>query len=184
MSESDVRYDVLVESALRGVVRQILDNVGEDGLSGEQHFYVTFRTGDEGVEVPEYLRKRYPAEMTIVLQYQFYGLEVNDAQFAVTLTFNNVPERLVIPFEAITVFADPSVNFALQFQGLDQDGEDEDDDRDALPGGPVAVEDLDTGADPDALESAMGDGDGEEGDEDGEEKTGEVVSLDQFRKNR
>ncbi|MBV6632055.1 MAG: hypothetical protein KI792_03365 [Alphaproteobacteria bacterium] len=179
MSESDVRYDVLVESALRGVVRQILENVGEDGLAGEQHFYVTFRTGDAEVEVPEYLRKRYPAEMTIVLQYQFYGLEVTDSQFAVTLTFNNVPERLVIPFEAITVFADPSVNFALQFQGLDQDDED-DADGDALPTGPVAVDDMGEPVeiDPDAP-AAEG-----EGDEDDEEKTGEVVSLDQFRKNR
>ena len=113
MSGADFRYDVLVENALRTVVRQVLEQVSENGLTGEQHFYITFRTGDDGVAVPDYLRKRYPAEMTIVLQYQFYGLEIAPDHFAVTLTFNNVPERLEIPFEAITVFADPSVNFAL-----------------------------------------------------------------------
>ena len=111
-----MRYDVLVEDALRGVVSKVLQTVAEQGLNGEQHFYITFRTADSGVEVPEYLRKRYPAEMTIVLQYQFYGLEITDEYFTVTLTFNNVPERLVIPFASITVFADPSVNFGLQLK--------------------------------------------------------------------
>jgi uncharacterized protein len=146
----------------------VLEKVGEDGLTGEQHFYVTFRTGFEGVEVPDYLRKRYPAEMTIVLQYQFYGLEVHPDHFAVTLTFNNVPERLVIPFEAITVFADPSVNFALQFQGLDQDDD----------------EDEEGGEDGESAEAADTEEAEVELDENGEPKSGEVVSLDHFRKNR
>ena len=86
MSDTDMRYDVLVEDALRGVVSKVLQTVAEQGLNGEQHFYITFRTADSGVEVPEYLRKRYPAEMTIVLQYQFYGLEITDEYFTVTLT--------------------------------------------------------------------------------------------------
>ncbi len=175
MSESDIRYDVLVENALRGVVSKVLEKVGEDGLVGEQHFYITFRTADPGVDVPEYLRKRYPSEMTIVLQYQFYGLEITSDHFAVTLTFNNVPERLVIPFEAITVFADPSVNFALQFQGLDQDEDDEHDGE--------ADEAKLTAALAEA-EAILEGEDASEADEDGEEKTGEVVSLDSFRKNR
>ena len=175
MSESDIRYDVLVENALRGVVAKVLEKVGEDGLTGEQHFYITFRTADPGVDVPEYLRKRYPSEMTIVLQYQFYGLEITSDYFAVTLTFNNVPERLVIPFEAITVFADPSVNFALQFQGLDQDDEDEHDGDADEAKLTAALAEAEA-----ALEKGTGDDDGT----DGEEKTGEVVSLDSFRKNR
>ena len=170
MSDTDMRYDVLVEDALRGVVSKVLQTVAEQGLNGEQHFYITFRTADSGVEVPEYLRKRYPAEMTIVLQYQFYGLEITDEYFTVTLTFNNVPERLVIPFASITVFADPSVNFALQFQGLDQD-DDEDDDGETPEAGSISEIDGD-------------DTDGDDGDKvEGEEKTGEVVSLDNFRKN-
>ncbi|MEO0392845.1 MAG: ClpXP protease specificity-enhancing factor SspB [Pseudomonadota bacterium] len=174
MSESDIRYDVLVENALRGVVAKVLEKVGEDGLTGEQHFYITFRTGDPGVEVPEYLRKRYPSEMTIVLQYQFYGLEQSKEGFAVTLTFNNVPERLVIPYDAITVFADPSVNFALQFQGLENEDDGELDEA-RLTAALAEAEEAD------------GEGqtsDNSEDDEEAEEKTGEVVSLDSFRKNR
>ena len=175
MSESDIRYDVLVENALRGVVSKVLEKVGEDGLTGEQHFYITFRTADAGVDVPEYLRKRYPSEMTIVLQYQFYGLEITDEYFAVTLTFNNVPERLVIPFESITVFADPSVNFALQFQGLDQEDEEEHDGEEDEAKLTAALAEA---------EAALSGDDPDEDSEDDEEKTGEVVSLDSFRKNR
>jgi hypothetical protein len=116
MPKEQLRYDRMVESALRGVVRDALKQAGDRGLPGNHHFYLTFRTGHPGIDIPEYLKSQYPGEMTIVLQYQFFGLEVTDERFSVTLSFNNVHERLVIPFAAITTFADPSVNFALQFQ--------------------------------------------------------------------
>ena len=113
MTEDLLRYDLMIEAALRDVVRETLASVAQNGLPGEHHFYITFLTNFPGVEIPEYLRKQYPDEMTIVLQYQFFGLKLEDDHFSVTLSFNNVKERLVIPIEAITTFADPSVNFAL-----------------------------------------------------------------------
>ena len=154
-----LRYDKMVEHALRGVVRQAVEEIMEDGLPGDHHFYITFMTDYPGVNIPSYLKDRYPGEMTIVLQFQFYDLDVNDERMIVTLSFNNVPEKLEIPLAAITIFADPSVNFALQFQPLGDDLEpDYDPDDDGPSGG----------------------GDDDDEDEDG--KTGEVVSLDQFRK--
>jgi hypothetical protein len=164
-----LRYDRMVEHALRGVVRQAVEEVIETGLPGDHHFYITFMTDYVGVNIPSYLRDRYPGEMTIVLQYQFYDLEVDDEKMGVTLSFNNVPERLVIPLGAITIFADPSVNFALQFQPLGEELDisefDEDEDED--------------GDDDDPTPS--GDNDTKKSKKKGS-KTGEVVSLDQFRK--
>ncbi len=118
MVDDQLRYDRMVERALRGVVRQVLDNVAEAGLPGDHHFYLTFATDSPGVVMPGFLREQYPEEMTIVLQHQFFGLDVDDEGFSVTLTFNNHHERLAIPFAAVTTFADPSVNFALQFQPM------------------------------------------------------------------
>lgn len=159
MSDDDniLRYDKMVESALRGVVRQAVEEVMEDGLPGDHHFYITFMTDYPGVNIPDYLRERYPGEMTIVLQFQFYDLDVNDERMQVTLSFNNVPEKLHIPLAAITIFADPSVNFALQFQPLGDD--------------------LEPDFDPDDDGS-----DGDDGDKPDTSKKGEVVSLDKFRK--
>jgi hypothetical protein len=116
MAKDILQYSAMVETALRAVVRQALTEVAQNGLPGSHHFYITFRTSHPGVQVPDYLKARYPAEMTIVLQFQFYDLRVDDTAFSVTLTFNNAPERLIIPIRAITVFADPSVNFVLPFQ--------------------------------------------------------------------
>ncbi len=159
--EDTLRYDRMVESALRGVVREAVEEVIEGGeLPGDHHFYITFITDYPGVKIPAYLRDRYPGEMTIVLQYQFYDLGVDDEKMSVTLSFNNVPERLEIPLAAITIFADPSVNFALQFQPMGDDGEEE----------------FDDGGDDDTPPSGGDDNGG------GEKKTGEVVSLDKFRK--
>ena len=164
MAREQLRYDKMVEAALRGVVRTALKQVSEIGLPGNHHFYLTFRTGYRGVRIPDYLRAQYPGEMTIVLQYQFFGLEVTEELFSVTLSFNNVHERLTVPFAAITTFADPSVNFALQFQP--QPGE-------RQPAEEV-VEPLPV---PPSTPSRAG---GE--DKKGEEKRGEVVALDAFRK--
>lgn len=158
--EDILRYDKMVENALRGVVKQAVEEVMAEGLPGEHHFYITFMTDYPGVDIPEYLKDRYPGEMTIVLQFQFYDLDVNDERLQVTLSFNNVPEKLVVPLAAITIFADPSVNFALQFQPLGEDGEPTlDPDGDNDPSGPEP-----------------------EGDGGGDGSTGEVVSLDNFRK--
>ena len=129
MSEDLLRYDRLVEKALRGVVREALSTVAEQkALPGDHHFFITFLTGAEGVKIPTYLRQQYPDEMTIVLQYQFYDLKVADEVLHVTLSFNNKLEELVIPLAAITTFADPAVSFALQFQSGFDDGDDEDGD--------------------------------------------------------
>jgi len=115
MGEEGLRYDAMVEQALRGVVRRALSYAAERGLPGDHHFYVSFRTNDPGVDIPSQLRARYPNEMTIVLQHQFWGLDVGEEAFGVTLSFSDVPERLTVPFSAISAFADPSVRFGLQF---------------------------------------------------------------------
>ncbi len=115
MADDDLRYDRMVEDALRSVVSKALSQVAERGLSGDHHFYITFRTDHPDVVIPDQLRARYPSEMTIVLQHQFWGLEVGPDAFGITLSFSNVPEHLTIPFESVVAFADPSVRFGLQF---------------------------------------------------------------------
>ena len=114
--KDDLRYDKMVDAALRGVVREVLARTAASGLPGRHHFYITFRTAAPGVAVPDYLRQQYPDEMTVVLENQFWDLEVKEGGFAVTLNFRSQPERLTIPFTAITAFADPAVKFGLQFQ--------------------------------------------------------------------
>jgi hypothetical protein len=116
MAQDLFDYPKMVETALRGVVRTALARAQREGLRGAHHFYVSFRTGAPGVAIPDYLLAKYPEEMTIVLQHQFWGLEVRDQDFSVTLSFHNRPEQLTIPFAAVASFADPSVHFALQFE--------------------------------------------------------------------
>jgi uncharacterized protein len=111
-----LRYDKMVESALRGVVREALARTASSGLPGAHHFYITFRTRFPGLAIPDHLSQQYPDEMTVVLEHQFWDLEVSEQYFAVTLSFQNKSERLTIPFDAITAFADPAVKFGLQFQ--------------------------------------------------------------------
>ena len=116
MAQDLFDYPKMVETALRGVVREVLARTGRDGLRGAHHFYVSFRTRAQGVVLPDHLLATYPEEMTIVLQHQFWGLEVRDQNFSVTLSFQSKPEQLTIPFAAITSFADPSAKFGLQFE--------------------------------------------------------------------
>ena len=125
MVDDELRYDQMVEDALRGVVRAALTQVEADGLPGEHHFYITFRTDAPGVDIPESLKEDYPSEMTIVLQHQFWELSVEPEVFQVTLSFSNVPQRLTVPFESIVSFADPSVRFGLQFDLEEDLGEEE-----------------------------------------------------------
>jgi uncharacterized protein len=115
MPDQALDYGRLVERALRQVVRNALEVVALQGLPGRHHLYITFRTDHPGVTFADDLRARYPTEMTIVLQHEFWGLEIEDDRFSVLLKFGGVPQRLEIPFEAVTVFADPSVEFGLQF---------------------------------------------------------------------
>ena len=154
MAKQILQYNQMVEEALRAVVRRALSEVAEFGLPDQHHFYITFRTTYPGVALASYLRERYPTEMTIVLQHQFDGLEVDDDSFAVSLRFSNKSERLVIPLRAITVFADPSVNFALPLHAAEQAEE------------PAAAPQQQPQVDS----------------SDGKDKSGEVVSLDQFRR--
>lgn len=141
MSEDLIRYDRMVEKALRSVVREALSVVAKNQtLPGDHHFFITFQTDAPGVAIPAYLQKQYPEEMTIVLQYQFSELIVTDETMEVTLSFNNKPERLIIPLSAITTFADPAVSFALQFQSVDLDEFEEgtfDDDDEPSPKPPL-----------------------------------------------
>lgn len=111
-----IRYDLLTQQALRGVVRDVLADAAKKGLPGEHHFYISFDTGADGVRISERLRTQYPEEMTIILQHQFWDLNVADDEFEVGLSFGGIPEKLTVPFEAINGFFDPSVQFGLQFE--------------------------------------------------------------------
>ena len=162
MVEDELRYDQMVEDALRSVVRAALTRVESDGLPGEHHFYITFRTDAPGVDIPDSLKEDYPTEMTIVLQHQFWELKVEPEAFEVTLSFSNVPQRLVVPFDSIVSFADPSVRFGLQFDLEEDMGEEE--------GGEIA-QDLEAEG-----ESASG---SKASDKD---LSAKVITLDSFRK--
>ncbi len=188
MAKEELRYDRMVEDALRSVVRRSLVYVAEKGLPGNHHFYITFRTDHAGVNIPQVLKERYPGEMTIVLQHQFWGLEISEVEFAVTLSFADVPHRLVVPFPSVTAFADPSVRFGLQFDV-------ESPENGVVPAGaedPAAVLE---GARPDLAETPSpskdtkkaadkaSDADSEESEkEEAGESAEKVVTLDAFRK--
>jgi len=115
-----IPYDEIVQEALRAVVGRVLGEIERTGgtLPGSHHFYITFKTGAPGVQVPKHLSERFPDEMTIVLQNKFWDLKVSEDEFTVGLTFNQIPANLIIPFAAITAFVDPAVDFGLQFQAV------------------------------------------------------------------
>ncbi len=119
MSTDLLRYDLRAQDALRGLVRDLLMDVARDGLPGEHHFYISFHTGVPGVKLSARLREQHPSEMTIVLQHQFWDLEVTDHNFSVGLSFGGVPEKVVVPYEALAGFFDPSVQFGLKFEKLE-----------------------------------------------------------------
>ena len=159
-------YPELMERALKSVVRAALDLIADDGLPGEHHLYITFRTEAPGVDITPRLRAQYPEEMTVVLQHQFWGLETDDDGFEVTLSFGGISERLVIPWDAMVGFVDPSVEFGLRF-GTDLE---------AVLDGDADEDETGEAEDSEAPEIDEAD----EADEAG--KTGEVVTLDSFRK--
>jgi hypothetical protein len=168
--EDLIRYDVLAQEALRGVVRKVLQEVARTGLPGEHHFYVTFDTTFSGVRMSARMREKYPEEMTIVVQHQFWDLETTEHGFSIGLSFDNVPESLLVPFAAIRGFFDPAVQFGLQFDAP-YDVDEDDEGQDNLPDG---------GDNVDALPSPQDDDDSAEAPV--PEGGAEVVSLDAFRK--
>ena len=123
MSKDLMGYDKLVEDALRGAMVAALRQAAEQGLPGDHHFYISFRTDDPGVDIGDQLKATHPEEMTIVLQHQYWDLEVGDRAFSVALSFNQMRQKLTVPYDAVTAFADPSVKFGLQFQGGANAGE-------------------------------------------------------------
>lgn len=156
MAKDMIRYDVLAQEALRGMLRKLLVEVSQTGLPGEHHFFITFSTTATGVRISNRLKSQYPEEMTIVLQHQFWDLIIGEQSFEIGLSFNAIPERLHVPFVAIKAFYDPSVQFGLQFdpemaKSADEDTETNDDvagestvsseTKPAAPA-PVAVEEL------------------------------------------
>jgi uncharacterized protein len=161
MAQDLFQYEKMVERALRGVVRDALLRAAREGLRSAHHFYIGFATQMPGVAIPDHLRAKYPDEMSIVLQHQFWDLDVTDDGFSVTLSFQKQLERLVVPFAAVRSFADPSVNFALEF--TDPEAKPAASDNVPLPVGPPARAD-------------------EPQEKPDEKPTGEVVTLDSFRK--
>lgn len=154
----EIDYGRLMHRAMRALIRDVLSEVAEQGLPGQHHFFITFDTGAEGVEIADWLRERYPEEMTVVMQHWFDDLDVSDEGFSVTLNFGDAPERLTIPYDAIQTFVDPSVEFGLRFESQESE---EDEDEDIIEPAPM-------------MENAE--------EEDEEHGDAEVVSLDSFRK--
>ncbi len=165
MAEDLMRYDLLAQEALRGVVRASLRKVMKGGLPGEHHFYIAFDTRYPGVRLSERLDKKYPREMTIVLQHQYWNLQVRDDEFEVELSFDNIPEKLVVPFNAIKGFLDPYVQFGLQFETVKLEAAPKEAETPVKPAAEPALAVAETAAAP----------------AEPEEK-GRVVSLDSFRK--
>jgi hypothetical protein len=189
MSEDLIRYEALVLDALRGVVRAVLLRVLKRGIPGDHHFFITFDTRAPGVGLSKRLKDQYPQEMTIVLQHQFWDLAVTEDRFEVRLSFNNIPERLIIPFSAVRIFQDPTVPFALPLRPL----ETEEAEKTGLPADLALLPAPKSGANGLIAPSSHLQDDHESGipvpppaggrqDPPDERKTAEVVSLDKFRK--
>lgn len=142
MSRS-IDYGNLMHRAMRGLIQEVLTDVQTNGLPGAHHFFITFDTTHPKAELADWLRDRYPSEMTVVMQHWYDGLEVTDDGFSVTLNFGDAPERLYVPYDAIQTFVDPSVEFGLRFETQDTGDEDDDeisDDASAQEDAPTAAE--------------------------------------------
>jgi len=140
MAQDLIRYDLLVQDAMRGVMRKVLSDVAENGyLPGDHHFTISFRTDASGVRISRRLAEQWPHELTIILQHQYSNLEVDDDGFGVTLSFRSIPEHLYIPFAAVTGFFDPSVEFGLRFEAAEPEEEEEEEEEEAAPMRPSLV---------------------------------------------
>lgn len=180
MADDHIRYDILAQEALRGVMRKVLSEVARTGLPGNHHFFITFLTGAPGVRVSSRLRERYPEQMTIVLQFQYWDLKVTDTGFEVGLSFSDIPEKLEIPFSAVRGFYDPSVNFELEFDVKAPEAED------VQPEEAATLEETAPAALPVRKAEKKSEKPAKEptqpGAEDENAKSADVVSLDAFRK--
>ena len=167
MADDLIRYDVLAQDALRGVVRKVLTEVSQTGLPGEHHFFITFETRYPGVRISSRLREQYPNEMTVIMQHQFWDLSVTETAFEIGLSFNGIPERLLIPFRAVKAFVDPHASFGLKFDaGLQaQEGAEAGEPEEPVPAAAEEGATIATGEEADAAQAGA-----------------EVVSLDSFRK--
>jgi uncharacterized protein len=170
MPEDLMRYDQLAQNALRGVVRDALRRVEKSGLPGEHHFYIQFNTKYPGVNIGARLAERYPREMTVVLQHQFFNLQVTEERFQVELSFDNIPERLIVPFASVKGFLDPAVQFGLQFEVVLAESAEAAAEQKAKKSTELKLEDKSTEK---PSETAA---------DDSAEDTPKVVSLDAFRK--
>lgn len=158
-----IDYGNLMHAAMRSLIQQVLTDVSENGLPGAHHFFITFDTAHPDVAIADWLRDRYPGDMTVVIQHWFENLNVTDDGFSITLNFGDMPEPLYIPFDAMRTFVDPSVEFGLRFEATDEDLEEEPD----ISLAPMPEHLADTG---------------EEDDTPAPKGDAEVVSLDSFRK--
>ncbi len=187
MGKDYFRYDMKVQDALRSVVRAVLTEVAEDGLPGEHHFFISFRTTAPGVRISDRFREQYTEDMTIVLQHQFWGLKINEDDFEVELSFDNIAEKLVVPFVAITGFMDPSTQFGLQFDvaGANSDTSVPEESEAGVPAIAPATDEK-----PEKIPSTRSagkkpsdkDDDATDTPDDKEPVVGEIVQLDAFRK--
>ncbi len=181
MAEDHIRYDILAQEALRGVMRKVLAEVARTGLPGGHHFFITFLTGAPGVRISSRLRERYPEQMTIVIQFQYWDLKVTETGFEIGLSFSDVPEKLEIPFSAVRGFYDPSVNFELEFDvkaDVSVANEPE-------PAKPVAIEKAPAARKAEAKEKPAAAKPAEKAEKEAPADAGkgaDVVSLDAFRK--
>ena len=148
-----INYAHMMQKAMQGLMIDVLKNISKDGLPGNHHYFITFNTQSDGVIIADWIKERYPEEMTIVIQHWFDNLEVNDNKFSITLNFGDNPENLTIPWASVSTFVDPSVEFGLRF---------EDDNQDQIPESKMVIID--------------------EYENDDEKKDAEIVSLDSFRK--
>jgi hypothetical protein len=182
MAEDLIRYDILAQAALRGVVRTVLGDAAKNGLPGEHHFKITFNTAVPGVRLSERMRAQYPQAMTIVLQHQFWDLAVADEAFEVGLSFGGISERLMVPFEAVTAFFDPAVQFGFQFEPLEAEAPSEPGALAKSNAKPVGSLGRRTGEPnkPDNAPAAAGPAQPDP--DNGGSGGGEVVRLDRFRK--
>ncbi|WP_343312315.1 SspB family protein [Brucella sp. BE17] len=189
MVQDLIRYDILAQEALRGVIRKVLAEAAKAGLPGNHHFFITFLTEAPGVRISSRLKEKYPEQMTIVLQHQYWDMNVTDHLFEIGLSFGDIPEKLIIPFSAIRGFYDPSVNFELEFDvAVAQPESDNDEDGTIAPVEMIPVDD-DPAAKPEKPKTksrkssaAKAEDTGKDA-ADGEEKpSADVVSLDAFRK--
>jgi uncharacterized protein len=188
MPVDHIRYDILAQAALRGVVRTVLADTAKKGLPGEHHFKITFNTTAPGVRLSEAMRGRYPQEMTIVLQHQFWDLVVTEQAFEVGLSFGGIPERVAVPFDSITAFYDPAVQFGFQFETIEaaaaSDAGAKASEKTAGVGAVPRKSETLPGPAPaaGATPAAPAPDDGEDRDGGSGDGGGEVVRLDRFRK--